>query len=89
MKKTPNNKQVLDDLKSAVSGMSPMEKENFRDNLLAFLLFGEQTNAMDSVKQELLQGITAQEKELIRKLAAQTEELYKAMNNDAPDTEYQ
>lgn len=89
MKKTTETKQVLDNIKSAVSGMSATEKENFRDNLLAFLLFGDHHTPINKTEVEPLMGITAQEKELIRKLAAQTEELYRVMNNDQPDTEYQ
>ncbi len=81
MKKKQNTTQIIENIKSTVNGLNPAEKENFRDHLLAYLLFGEQTPE-PGPENENLKGLTASERALIRKLAAETEALYRAMNRD-------
>ena len=82
MKKKHDTNQIIKDLKSAVNELNSEEKENFKDNLLAFLLFGYQTSSSALPEKEILKGISENERALIRKLADQTEELFKAMNRD-------
>jgi len=82
MKKKQNTSQLLENLKSAVSGLSDQEKEIFRDNLLSFLLFGDHTPTEAHPAKEPLKGISEDERALLRKLAAQTEELFRIMNKN-------
>ena len=62
--------------------LSCEEKEKFRDNMLSYLLFGEQLLKSEVMPAETLKGITDEERELIKKLAAQTDELYRIMNKN-------
>ncbi|MBK8876846.1 MAG: hypothetical protein IPN13_24355 [Bacteroidetes bacterium] len=70
---------IMEQVKELTAHMAPAEKESFRDELLAWLLFGEigtakeiQTNAPSGMR-----GLTEKEKEMIKQLAERTEALYK------------
>ncbi|MDQ3051142.1 MAG: hypothetical protein M3Q95_09685 [Bacteroidota bacterium] len=82
MKKKAKAQNILKELKSQVSNLSQEEQEKFRDNLLAYLLFGDQSSNSVLPGKETLKGISEAERMLIRKLAAQTEELFRTMNQE-------
>ena len=78
MKKKEHTDKVLNQVKTLVNEMDSTEKENLRDELLAFLLFGDTQPEHIEAANESLKGLTPEETNLIRKLARQTEDLYKA-----------
>ena len=82
MKKKENTSRIIENIKSAVNGLNSDERENLRDHLLAYLLFGEPSQEKDQTENENLKGISEHERALIRKLAADTEALWRAMNRD-------
>lgn len=82
MKKKAKAQNILKELKSQVNNLSVEEQEKFRDNLLAYLLFGDQNSNAALPGKETLKGISEEERNLIRKLASQTEELFRTMNGE-------
>jgi len=77
MKKKQNTQQIAEKVKSMVNDLGAAEKENLKDELLAFLLFGDTTPEYINAANESLKGLTQEEMKLIRKLAKQTEDLYR------------
>ena len=61
--------QSIQTIKELFNSLSPTEKEQFRDELLSWLLF-------DGKCRNNLKGLSEKDKELIERLAKQTERLY-------------
>jgi hypothetical protein len=78
MKKKQPASKIAEKIKSLVNESDFEQKEILKDELLAFLLFGDTSPEYISAANESLKGLTVEEMELIRKLAKQTEDLYKA-----------
>jgi hypothetical protein len=88
MKRKAAPDKIFRQVKSIMNSVQKEQREELRDELLAFLLFGETNPETISAANESLKGLTREEKELIRKLADQTEALYrahKAGNEDDTD----
>ena len=86
MKNPHNTTIIFEELKSKVKRLTSEEKEQLRDKVLAFLLFGEVKPAVQPIH-EPLNGITDMERELIKKLASQTEEMFRLMNRNCDPEE--
>lgn len=63
------------------------DKELLRDELLAYLLFGNYHDSKGPMENPSspLRGLSNHERELIRKLADQTEELFRAEHDEETD----
>lgn len=70
---------IMEQVKELTAHMAPAEKESFRDELLAWLLFGDAgiTKQTEQSAPSGMRGLTEKEKEMIRQLAERTEALYK------------
>lgn len=88
-----NNKQkiavILETVKEQTNLLDSKHKEMLRDELLAYLLFGNYHDSKRSIESSstLLRGLSDHERELIKKLADQTEELFKAQQGDDGDSD--
>jgi hypothetical protein len=76
--------EVIHHVKEISEGLSPAEKEQLRDELLAFFLFSEFNNNRSSREIDRnvsMNSLSEEERDLIKKLADQTEALFKAKGN--------
>ena len=83
MKKYSDLPDVIKQVKTLSESLTSAEKEQLRDELLAFFLFSEfnKTNCVrECDKNVTMQSLTEEERILIKKLAEQTEALYRAQN---------
>ncbi|HMT29975.1 MAG TPA: hypothetical protein PKD91_11910 [Bacteroidia bacterium] len=84
------NKEVaylIEQVKSFSEKMGQAEREILRDELLAYLLFGNYHDVKSPVgaPHDSFRELTRKERELIRKLANQTEALYRAHKPEEED----
>ena len=70
---------IMEQVKELTAHMGPSEKESFRDELLAWLLFGDAGTINEDHQNAPsgMRGLTEKEKEMIKQLAERTEALYK------------
>ena len=78
---------IVEKVKEYSNHLNSFEKESLRDQLLAYLLFGNYNDqkGIDFHKKDVLRGLSDQEREIIRKLAEQTENLFRIHHEDDKD----
>ncbi len=78
---------IIEKVKEITHDLDAHQKESLKDQLLAYLLFGNYNDlkGVERIHNGQLQGLTDKERDLIKKLAAQTEALYKAKHENEDD----
>ncbi len=88
-----NSKQkitvILETVKEQTNLLDLKDKEMLRDELLAYLLFGNyhDSKGPSESNSSQLNGLSNYERELIKKLADQTEALFRAEQDDLDDND--
>ncbi len=88
-----NSKQkiavILETVKEQTDLLDTKHKEILRDELLAYLLFGNYHDSKGPTEPHSseLRGLSNHERELIKKLADQTEALFRAQKDDEMDAD--
>lgn len=74
---------IIESVKEVSCQLNSSDKEVLRDQLLAYLLFGNYNDqkGVEIKSNGTLEGLTKDERELLKKLAAQTEALFRAHQN--------
>lgn len=80
MKKVVRVTEAVDRFKALTQNLTESEKEVVRDQLLAFLLFGDSNNAIKNSG-----TLTEEERRLIKTLADQTDRLHRLMSDEDGD----
>jgi len=87
-----NSKQkiavILETVKEQTNLLDSRDKEMLRDELLAYLLFGNYYDSIGPAESTSIQmrGLSNHERELIKKLADQTEALFRAEQDGEEDS---
>ncbi|MBL0340975.1 MAG: hypothetical protein IPP71_08625 [Bacteroidetes bacterium] len=89
MSEKKNIAGIIEKVREFSNQLDAQEKEVLRDQLIAYLLFGNYNDQKNIERKKIvaLSGLTEQERELIKKLAQQTEALYRAKHEDDQDSD--